>query len=446
MAGMNTGFLVALGLTMVRAAAAVQPPSPPPQSPAAAATARALAKAVDTSFLLAALPDRDAESEVVHRLQPDLQEAELDRTLHRQIGDFVEAWLREHGADAPAERLRDELQEELWWGSATDDPPPPHGNSEVRCPLDGEVRLTVVRPDGDPSLLAVSWRTQLSHLSNGSLYVFTTGGGRIERVLEWSAELAGWPEGDSPGILPLPFGPTDVLSDFGFRITGRDERGDFYVAAAWSEPSPASSWGAVSWVLLASGSHPRSPRVLARGSDGAYQCYEDECYVLTLEGGVVTLDYTGYGGELAICNGFASSDVQRAWRLVDGGARELSPPSSVPFPFVSDWLGAPWRQAHRWSTGGPEMRRWHRLLRNVACELERGRQWVDSCEATRREVLELVLVEADTRDSLFFVFDSEDALRLVDISPIVPAGEWHPEDGCSSAPEEPAEERIPEPD
>ncbi|HXT50197.1 MAG TPA: hypothetical protein VN811_04100 [Thermoanaerobaculia bacterium] len=439
---MNIGCLVALGLTIIPSVPAPQPlPQPPQQSPAAAATARALANAVDTSFALAALPGRDADWQTVDSLQPEPLEAQLDRTLHRQIGDFVEAWLREHGADAPAERLQEELQEELWWGSTTEEPPPRHWNSDVRCPLDGNVKLAVVRPDDDPGLLAVSWKTQLSHLSNGSLHVFTIGGGRVEPVLEWSAELAGWPEGDSPGVLPLPFGATDVLSDFGFRITGRDERGDFYVAAAWSEPSPSSSWGAVSWVLLASGSHPRSPRVLARGSDGAWQCYEDECYVLALEDDVVTLDYTGSGGELAVCNGFTSSGVQRAWRLVDAGADQQSVPGPVPFSFLSDWIDAPWRDARLWSARGWAMRRWHRLLRDVACQLERGRQWVDGCEATRREVLELVLL-TEARDPLFFVFDSEDTLRLVEITPIMPAGKWHPEDECYPVPDEPATEPI----
>jgi len=350
----------------------------------------------------------------------------------------VEAWLSEHGVDAPAGQLGDELRDALWWGPEDGE----HGDDgSVRCALDGEVKLVVVRPADDPGLLAVSWETQLSFLGNTSLHVFTTDGGRIERVLEWSAELAGWPEGESPGTLPLPFGPTDVLHDFEFRLTARDERGDFYVAAAWSEPSPASSWGAVSWVLLAPGSHPRSPRVLARGSDGAWQCSED-CYVLGLEGDLVTLDYNANGGELAVCNGYTSSGVQRVWRLVDGGVEESSVPGPEPFSFLSDWIDAPWREARLWSIRGWGMRRWHRLLNEAACQLERGRQWVDACEATRREVLELVLIgpagesdsEQEQRLSLFFLFDADQTLHLLDITPQMPAGDWQDPDGCAGVP------------
>ena len=441
--GMSNGWIVALWLAMGPHASAVT--APPPQSAAAAATARALAKAVETSARLAVAPRRElGDPRVPDVLQPHPLEAELDRTLHRQIGDFVEAWLREHGADAPIDRIAEELELDLLWGVI---------ERESRVPFEGDVKIGVARPADDPALVAVSWKTQLAYLGNSSLHVYTTGGGRVERVLEWSAELAGWPEGESPGTLPLPFGPTDVLHDFGFRLGGRDERGDFYVAAAWSEPSPASSWGAVSWVVLANGSRPRSPRVVARGSDGAWHCYEDECYILGLrDDDVVTLDYNGYGGELAVCNGFTSSDVQRAWRLVDGEAEELRSTRSLPFPFVSDWLDAPWREARRWSAGGRDMRRWHRLLSDVACLLERGREWVDSCRERHREVLELVLVtsvggeepedRAETRDSLYFVFDGADAWRLAEITPNMPAGKWQSEDDCYPVPDEPAEEPV----
>jgi hypothetical protein len=315
--------------------------------------------------------------------------------------------------------------------------------------LDGEVNLAVVRPDDDPGLLAVSWETQLSSvLGNASVYVFTTGGGRVERVLEWSAELAGWPEGESPGTLPLPFGPTDVLNDFDFRLTARDERGDFYLAAAWSEPSPASSWGVVSWVVLGNGAHPRAPRVLARGSEGAWECASDDCYVLGLEGDLVTLDYTTNASLLANCSGFNTKDVQRVWRLVDGGVEELTVPGSEPLSFLSDWIDAPWPDARRWSARGPGMRRWHRLLDETTCQFDRGGQWVDACEATRRQVLELVFWsragEIDSEQeqwlSLFFLFDANPTTQLLDVTPRMPAGEWHDRDGCDGVPGAPSGE------
>jgi hypothetical protein len=445
MAAMNIGCLVALGLTLIPSAPAPRGlPPPRQQSPAAAATARALAKAVDTSFLLAALPRPEPDDpRVPDSLQPEPVEAELDRTLHRQIGDFVEAWLREHGAEAPVDQLRDGLTYELWWGSTTEEPPPRHGDSDVRCPLDGTVKLTVVRPEDDPGLLAVSWKTQLSFLTNSSLLVFTTGGGRVERVLEWSAELAAWPEGDSPGILPLPFGPTDVLNNLDFRLSGRDEDGRLFVAVAWSEPSAASSWGAVSWAVLAAGSGPRSPRVLVRGSGSAWQCFDESCYVLGLAGDVVTVDYTTSAGGLAICNGYTTADVQRSWRLADGSAVAVSTHGTEPFSFLSGWISAPWGEARRWSARGAGMRRWHRLLGDVACDLERGRQWVDGCEAKGSEVLELVLLggvggsepedQRETRDSLFFVFDADEDLRLVDITPEMPAGDWQDSAVCDES-------------
>ena len=421
---MSRGWWIVVWLALHHGPSTAPAPKPPP---AAAATARALAKVVETSAKLAALAKQEfGDPRVPDVLQPAPLEAELDRTLHRQIGDFVEAWLREHGADAPTDRLTEELGDML-----------------------GDVKIAVVRPADDFELLAVSWTTQLVYLNNSSLYVFRTGGGRVEPVLEWSAELAGWPEGDSPGLLPVPFGPTDVLNHFDFRLTARDERGDFYAAAAWTEPSPASSWSAISWVLLAPGPHPRSPRVLARGSDGVWNCYEDECYVFALDADLVTLDYTGHPGGLAICNGYTSGGVQRSWRLVDGGAEERKFPGPEPFSFLSDWIDARWRDARRWSARGWEMRRWHRLLREIDCQLERGRQWVDACEPTRREVLELVLLgpagEPDSgeeqRPSLFFLFDEDRAFQLLDITPQMPAGHWQDLESCDAvqdaSPDEP---------
>ena len=435
--------MVALGLSM-----SLQPSAtlPPPQS-AAASTARALAKAVETSSRLAVLPKREfGDPRVPDILQPHLLEAELDRTLHRQIGDFVEAWLREHGAAAPTDQIEEELRLDLLWGVIVPKQDEPGGL--LRVPFEGDVKFAVARPADDPELLAVSWKTELAYLGNSSVYVFTTGGGRVERVLEWSAELAGWPEGDSSGTLPVPFGPTDVLHDFDFSLGARDERGDFHVAAAWSEPSPASSWGTISWVVLANGPGPRSPRVLARGSDSAWQCFED-CYRLALEGDLIMLDYTASAGGLAICNGYTTSDVQRQWRLVDGGVEESSLPGPEPVSFLSDWIADAWSDARQWSTRGWYMRRWHRLLGEVGCELERGRQWVDACEATRREVLELVLVsgagESDSEQEqplpLFFLFDAGPPMRLLDITPRLPAGDWQDLFGCEAVPSEPADDR-----
>ena len=434
---MSGGWWIALWLAMHPHGLPTAPaPKPPPA--AAAATARALAKAVETSAKLAALPKRAfGDPRVPDILQPGPLEAELDRTLHRQIGDFVEAWLREHGADAPTDRLEEELRLDLLWGVTV----------PRRLPFEGDVRFAVVRPADDSELLAVAWTTHLVYLNNSSVYVFTTGGGRVERVLEWSAELAGWPAGESPGVLPLPFGPTDVLNHFDFRLSARDERGDFYVAAVWTVPSPASSWSAISWVLLESGSDPRSPRVLARGSDGVWECYDDDCYDLAIEDGVVTLDYTGSPGELAICNGYTSGDLQRVWRLADGRAEELGSPGNTPFSFVSDWIDAPWRHAREWGARGAAMREWHRLLKGVACRLEPAGEFVDHCpaDATRREVLRLVVGDRagdnpsaeEVPRTLFFLIENGDALRLLDITQSWPDGEWQDSKGCDAGSDAP---------
>jgi hypothetical protein len=316
-----------------------------------------------------------------------------------------------------------------------------------RLPFEGDVRLTVVRPADDPELLAVSWKTQLAYLDNSTLYVFTTGGGRVDRVLEWSAEVAGWPEGESPGVLPLPFGTTDVLNHFDFRLSAGDERGDFYVAAVWTVPSPASSWSAISWVLLAPGSDPRSPRVHTRGSDGVWQCYDDDCYVLAIEDGLVTLDYTGSPGELAVCNGYTSGDLQRVWRLADGRAEELGSPGNTPFSFVSDWIDAPWRRAREWGARGAGMREWHRLLKSVACQMEPAGELVDHCPAdtARREVLRFVVGDRAGDDqsaeevppTLFFLVDTGEPLRLLDITPSRPDGEWQDPEVCDAGSDAP---------
>lgn len=432
---MGTGLWIVVWLAMQSQGPASTPPPRPP-SAAAAATARALAAAIRTAARLAALRDGDVEEPgVVDSLQPELFEAELDRTLHRQIGDFVEGWLREHGTDGPPDQLAWEMTLELKWaavcfGRDDDGERSKALSAELASNFDWDVKVAAVHPADDSDLLAISWETRLQFLGNSTLLVFSTAGGRVERLLKWSAELAGWPDGDSPGLQPLPFGPADVLNNFDLALSARDERGDFYVAAVWAEPSPSSSWGAVSWALLAPGSGPRSPRVLARGSVGAQGCSDRDCYRLALENGLVMLDYTGSPGELAVCNGFTSSDQQQTWRLVDGRAEELKIPSGLPFHFVSDWLAAPWRDARLWSAGGADLRRWHRLLKDVACQLERGREWVDACEATKREVLELVLRTSETSDPLFFVFDENDEMRLIDVTPRMPAGTWLTSDDC----------------
>jgi hypothetical protein len=183
--------------------------------------------------------------------------------------------------------------------------------------------------------------------------------------------------------------------------------------------------------------------VLARGSDAAWHCYEEECYLLALEGDVVTLDYTSSAGRLAICSGRTSRDVRRGWRLVDGRAAESRPTPREPFAFVSDWIDAPWRDARLWAAHARGMRLWHRRLGELGCALERGRQWVDDCEATGSEVLELVLLgpavegepEEDPPPSLFFLFDANAAtLRLLDVLPSLPAGTWQRVKGCAAGP------------
>lgn len=422
-----TAWLMGLWLAI----AAPSPAEAPARSAAAAATDHALTELARTANWLAALPEPE-EGDWEDGLEPSPLEAELDRTLQRQLGDFVEAWLHQHGAAGSVDRLQDELLAEL--RRAEVHLAAKHECSEVSAgtAFAGDVKLAVVRPAEDPGLLAVAWETQLSYLGNASLVVFETDGGQVSRVLEWSAALADWPEGDSPGTAPVPFGPTDVLNNFDFRLTPRDGGGRFVVAVVWSEPSPHSSWGTVSWALLASGSHPRSPRVLARGSDGVYQCFDGHCYALTLEDDVVTLDYSGNGGELAVCNGFNASGVSRRWRLVDGKAEELGAPADDPFGFVSDWLDAPWEQARAWSAHGWRLRRWHRLLAQVSCELELVERWTD-CERPLRSMVELVLPDGSARDDrdadpthFFFAIDSaSDTPTLRSITTRPPAGDWH---------------------
>jgi hypothetical protein len=235
----------------------------------------------------------------------------------------------------------------------------------------------------------------------------------------------------------LPFGATDVLNNFRFDLSARDERGRFFVATAWSVPSPPNtSWGAASWALLGSGSHPRAPRVLARGSDSVYECGLD-CPTVNLEGGFVTLDYEGRGGGLANCSGGDKRWVWRRWRLVDGRAEELAP-TDDPFDFLDAWIDAPWRQARGWSTSGWSARGWHQLLQRMACKVEpvgpNGRR-ADTCRyaGAGREVVEVVLFGSLAKDvagrdgplSLYFLVDTSGiSLQLLDITTRMPDGAW----------------------
>ena len=437
---MDVTWAVALSLALASSSSSVTPP----RTAAEEATARALAELARTARSLAALPNPHEEERTPESLKPEPLEAELDRLLHRQFGDFVEAWLREHNASAPAAYLHDELAAELERSGVALVPRDEEGVARRDAESVGRwtgltAELDVARPWADAGLLAVSWEISLTFLRDASVHVFAVDGARVERLLEWSAELAEWPDvGDRyEGGRPFPFGSTDVLNNFSFRLSARDGRGRFFVAAAWSEPSPNSSWGAVSWALLGRGAGPRSPRVLARGSDGVYDCYHDShCYTLRLEDDLVTLVYEGHGGQLAVCNGYTSSAIWRRWRLVDGRAEEdVGPTATQPFDFVDTWIDAPWRQARGWGIRGWNARRWHRLLKDAACDLEKVGTWTDTCPlAAGREVLELVLRQfpGDERGgepplSLYFVVGSSAAtgLQLLDITTQLPQGEWH---------------------
>jgi hypothetical protein len=421
-------------LGLVTASSSLAAVTPRARVPSAADRAlRALAR--DVAALvheLPAEPPRTPDS-----LQPKPREAELVRALHRRFGDFVEAWLREHGATGSTEEIARALArdvERAGVARVTDDEGGSSG--DARPAMSAPLRL--VRPDGDPGLLAVSWSTPLTYLDDASLYVFTTDGGRIERVFEWSAKQAEWPDfneeyGRTSDTEPFDFDETDVLNDFAFRLTPRDAGGRFYVATAWSEPSPNSSWGAVSWALFTRGDGPRSPRLLARGTDGAYEV-EDGGYTLTLDGDQVRVTYQGVAGMLAVCAGYNATGLERVWRLADGAAEELGPPVDDAFGFVSIWLRAPWEEARRWAADNETIRRWHARLDDVACDLDRTGTWVDTCNGTaNRELIELVghgtspkLVTEDGAPlALFFVLDpTAETTKLLEVTTEKPEGVW----------------------
>jgi hypothetical protein len=432
---------VVLGLSLVGLVMASSSPAAAPRRPPAPSAAdRALhALARDVAALMRELPPETPRTP--DSLTPTRREAELDRAAHRQFGVFVEAWLREHGPTGSTEEIARALAADIERGGVGRVPEGTGGDDVTIAAYPAmTASLKLTRPEGDPGLLAVSWSTPLTFLDDASLYVFATDGGRVERVFEWSAKQAEWPDfneeyGRTRDNEPFDFDDTDVLNDLAFRVTPRDARGDFYVATAWSEPSPNSSWGAVSWAIFARGDGPVSPRLLERGTDGAFNCYADDCYTLALDGDRVSVAYTGVAGMLAVCAGYNATGLERTWLLAAGGAEQLGPPVDDPFGFVSIWLRAPWEEAHRWSSDNESIRRWHNRLDDVACDLDRTGEWVDTCDGPpSRELLELtgngtsrkVQTDDGAPLSLYFVVDaSAEMTRLLEVTTERPDGVWH---------------------
>jgi hypothetical protein len=399
------------------------------------ASGRALAELAGTAAALAEFPALDDRDEAVFAYPPRARQ--LETALHAQFADFVEAWLREQGSSGAADEIRSSLAGELVSAGLLFDGRDLDAPFERASPWFGTVlSLEVERPPGDPTLLAVRWVVSLGVVDDASLVVFTHDGGRVRRVLEWSAELAltlnaseerleGWFEDARSGVNNL-----HVV------VPPRGPRGDARVILAWSQPGAPSSWGEVWWEILASGDSPRSPRVLEHGRSSAYQCNE-ECFVLALEDDEVVLDFDGNAGATGIASGFTTRSDRHRWRFTRDGVEALGGPTEEPFGFVDAWIWAKWSEARALGASTPSLRRWHEVLRGLALEgrLELADQMWDvcPCEEASHRVIALDLMPAnEPTATLFFLMERvDDVLRMVGVSTSRPDAErWAPLRDC----------------
>jgi hypothetical protein len=389
-----------------------RPPAPPETLPAP------LARLAAIEAKLAPYPESEWFDDAVWDLPPAVPRLMDD--LHEAFGDLVEGWLREHPAARSPEDVRAGVLAELARAGVVLETEEEAWDDGRRAAWFGRLSgVEVQAARGDPALLAVSWQVGLGLVDDGAVFVFTTDGGRVRRVLQWSAAQAG-PAHAEPVNPSGPPQARDRINNLQVRLPPRGAADEVRVGLAWSQPGSPSRWGDVWWALLAAGPDPRAPRPIARDSSSAYQC-GDECFRLELEGDELSLAFDGNAGTTAIVSGFTTRSDRHRWRFTAEGVETLGAPTDDPFAFVDAWISARWSDARGWGESTAAIRRWHEVLRR---EAESGglaladRLW-DRCpwEESRHQVIALdVMPTEEPTATVFLLMDTVDGqLRLVGV-------------------------------
>lgn len=400
-----------------------------------------LARLAETAAQLAAIPaetDRDDPWAEVFEVPPAA--GELHRRFKDRFGEYLDSWLIANGSSGPTGKVREGLWTPLRAAGVEtrlrrhDAAPLGAKETDDRNWFGRVYGLEVARPDGHPHLLAVTLELSLGAGTDTTLYLVETKNGRARRVLEWSSEQALALDDSTRGTATLP-GAERGLDYFQCRVSPRDQDGQFFVLAGWVAPRNVSNWGWLQWVILRPGAAADRPAVLTHGSDSAFNCF-DECFSLSLDGSLVTVEYTGAQGLDA---GRHSRTMRHRIRVVGDHAEEIGPTAVEPHGFVADWANAEWNRAQDWSNpANTALAEWHsRALRDDPYT-EFGRHWVDACPpATSVEVVELLLTpdEGAERSLCFRLTVEGESFRLEDVSEQPPGGEgWTEISACPDPP------------
>lgn len=424
-----------LGLVVFLIPAIARAAQPPDESKLA------LARLAETAAQLASISapaDRDALEADTLEIPPAA--AELHRRFKSRFGELLEAWLRAQANAGPPHETLEGLSTALRQAGVEtrirrhDAASLGAKESDARQWFGRVYGVQVTRPPGHPHLLAVSLKLSLGVGTDTTLYLIETRGDRVRRLLEWSAEQALALNDSTRGETALP-GAEHGLDHFDFRLSPRDQDGQFFTLVGWVAPRNVSNWGWLRWVILRPGASADRPTILIHGSDSAYNCF-DECFSLSLDGSLVSVEYTGAQGLDA---GRHSRTMRHRIRVVGDHAEEIGPTAVEPHGFVADWASSDWERAQEWSNpANTALAEWHaRILRDDPYT-EFGRHWVDTCPTAKSaEVVELLLTpDEGTERSLFFrlTVDGE-SFRLEDVSEQAPGEEgWTEIDACPDGP------------
>ena len=396
----------------------------------------ALARLAETAAQLASISapaDRDALEADTLEIPPAA--AELHRRFKSRFGELLEAW-----PHAPSHEAWEGLSASLRQAGVEvrirrhDAASLGAEESDARQWFGRVYGVQVTRPPGHPHLLAVTLELSLGVGTDTTLYLIETRGDRVRHLLEWSAEQALALNDSTRGETTLP-GAQHGLDHFEYRLSPADQDGRFFVVVGWVAPRYVSNWGWVQWAILRPGQDAESPAVLTHGSDSAYDCF-DECFSLSVDGSLVTIEYTG-AQELDA--GLLTRSLRHRIRVTGDQAEQSAPPAVEPQGFVADWARSDWERAQEWSNpANTALADWHAQVLREGSYTEFNRRWVDACPpATKAHVVELLVTpdEGVERFLFFRVAEAGESFRLEEVTEQAPVGEgWIKIDACPDGP------------
>jgi hypothetical protein len=222
----------------------------------------------------------------------------------------------------------------------------PVGHGKLPGLYGGIHGVGIDRPPGSPDLLAATTTIGIPCGEDTSLYIFR------QKGAHWALELA-VEANDYPTI-------NGAQESFGYAISRRNARGEWYVVTVHAHPWCTSCWNGITYQVFRPGPNPDAHRLLAKGSDGLYRC-EDVAYKLRLVGDGFKINRVGaYGLDSGVFMGVYAD----RFNVTGDRVTRVPPVAYLPQDFLSRWVDFPWSEAVHWSVRAnrPNLRLWHRRL------------------------------------------------------------------------------------